>query len=139
MSIELKIKAVSLEQEAKYIRKHERRFMNFARLVEAEHLALPKDKGEVVVTTRPQEARANYTRLHNHRKVQVRREARATHLARAALKGMPYRRVEEKSHDEPPYLRVHQLLRKYSPYGDSWSVDRVRDWFASEEGARLAA
>jgi hypothetical protein len=123
MSIKLKIKAVSLQDEARYIRKHERRFLKHARL---------NVEGSV-------EARSNFNSLQQHRKLDVRREARATHLARAALKGTPYRRVEEKSHEEPPYLRVHQLLRKYGSFSDSWSVERVRDWFASEEGARLAA
>lgn len=123
MSIKLKIKAVSLQDEARYIRKHERKFLKHARL---------NVEGSA-------EARSNFNSLQSHRKLDVRREARATHLARAALKGTPYRRVEEKSYEEPPYLRVHQLLRKYGSFSDSWSVERVRDWFASEEGARLAA
>ena len=139
MSIKLKIKAVSLQDEARYIRKHEQKFINFARLVGAEHAALVREQGIVSSPTRTNEARRMFHELQNHRKLDVRREARATHLARAALKGTPYRRVEEKCHEEPPYQRVHQLLRRYSSFTDTWDLDRVRNWFASEEGARLAA
>ena len=117
MSIELKIKAVSLQQEARYIRKHEQRFLRHAR--------------RNVITS--VSARRNFESLHNHRTTVVRSEARSTNLARAALKGVPYRRVEQSCHQEPDYHRVHKMLQKYGAYSE-WSLEKVRRWFTSEEG-----
>lgn len=88
MSIELKIKAMSLAEEARIIRREE---------------CIAKDRGE----------RGLYERLNWHRRYPVRREARHTHLARAYLKGVPYRAVERKAHEAPSIRKIADMVRRY--------------------------
>lgn len=79
----LKVKIKSLQEEAKIIRKEERRNEDFK-------------KG-----------------LREHRKKIVRPESRHTHLAYAFLRGRPYKTVEPKAHTEPDWIRARKMVERY--------------------------
>lgn len=99
MKTYLKIKGLSLAQEARIIKRLEKSRIN------------PKLAAS----------------LHNHRTVDVRREARSTHLALGFLRGTtlaqmekPYRPLNEghkatknMSRSLPDWKRIEQLIRKY--------------------------
>jgi hypothetical protein len=83
----LKVKAKSLADEARIIRKEERR-------------ASPLLRGE----------------LHLHRVSDVRSEARATHLAYGLIRGRSVERIERSQTRTPPlWLRVQTMVKKYGP------------------------
>lgn len=85
----LKVKAKSLADEARTIRKEERR-------------------------TRGEELRAE---LHWHRVGVVRREARATHLAYGIVLGRPLDRIErpKEPRDKALLAKVATMVKKYGP------------------------
>ncbi len=91
MSIELKIKAISLADEARTIRIEEKR---------------AKAKRQT----------STLNSLHEHRINVVRPAARATHLARAFLAGMPYRAVERTTRTSAPAYATSQMLVKYGKF-----------------------
>lgn len=105
MSLELKVKAKSLAEEARIIRKEEQKL---------------KAKGPVY-----NGPGSKFYNLQSHRKGIVRHEARHTHVARAYLWGRPYSSVEKRPN---PYLtewdifcgglkpeRIAAMVSKYGP------------------------
>ena len=107
MSVELKIKAKSLAEEASIIRKEEKR---------------EKEKGN---TERVQS-------LHHHRTQRVRRAARSTHLARALLSGKTYAQVEQSTRQPLPAGTVKEVERMVSTYAPEVKLNDVRRWFLAE-------
>ena len=109
--IKLKIKAKSLAEEAKIIRKEERKLLD-----------IPKNSEYAI----------SETELTFHRKWDVRNEARATQLAIAYLKGKKYKDVERKIHDRELLLvyifpRVFKMIQKYGD-GKIKQFD-LKKWF----------
>lgn len=106
--IYLKIKAKSLAEEARMIRKEEQKLKQ-----------IPFYKRKIMtkynwgwLTEDP------VTGLAEHRKWDVRNEARATHIARTYIAGHEYRRAEKKCNDfwfREVYIlpRVVKLIEKY--------------------------
>lgn len=88
MSIELKIKAKHLAAEAKIIRAEERK---------------AKESGDT----------AQLQSLHDHRLHTVRPAARSTHLARAFIKGVPYKVVEQTCRTQPYAAEIRKMVSQY--------------------------
>jgi len=105
--IKLKIKAKSLSEEARIIRKEERKLKGAARVCIAEH-----------------------------RRWNVRNEARATYLAIAYLKNKPYKLIEPSCKDtgkRDQYIvrRVLSMAKKYGPHKHEDTLrQEVSDWFS---------
>lgn len=104
MSIKLKVKSKSLSEEARIIRKEERKQLGYSRYCRTtnEHDYRPSFK--------------EFLELQQHRTGVVREEARVTHLARAYLKGRSYVSTECPKKPLPKYLlnRLTKLLGRYS-------------------------
>ena len=86
-SLQLKVKAKHLAEEAKIIRKEERKQLDYAKYLERSG----RSDSEY--------ARYLYNNLRNHRVGIVRHIARLTNVARAYLSGYAYSDVENKVHD----------------------------------------
>ena len=118
MSIELKIKAISLADEARTIRRFERAQRRLGNL-------------------------EKYVSLRSHRINEVRQEARATHLARAYIAGKTYKSVEQKvkkgkelsSHD---HTRIKNMVWKYGGYAPDLK-DKIKAWLSSDDALESAA
>jgi hypothetical protein len=118
----LKVKAKSLAEEARIIRKEEQKVKR-----------IPWDRrrnsykyfGRTVFTD-PVDG------LVNHRKWDVRNEARATHLARAFMKGQKYKQVEP--HCKEPHKRDYYILPRVTKivakYGGNSKItkDVIKTW-----------
>jgi len=97
----LKIKIKSLAEEARIIRREEKRFPGW---------------------------HGTRTGLYLHRVQVVRREARAALLAYGFLRGRRYERIEAKRRgEEPDWRRVTQLVQKYGPLGSASLIEGWRD------------
>ena len=122
MSIELKVKAVSLQLEAQYIRKMENKQLNAARWCELHQQPSGGHKSA-------------YRSLNSHRRGIVRCEARYTNVARAALKGTTYSAVEgetRKPNNELDKARVLKLINRYGTF--RWSEESLDKWVAGPKG-----
>lgn len=111
MSVELKIKAKHLALEPSIIRKEEKKLLKQIKWWKAQ---LPNDEDKIY------SLHSKRVSLSNHRKWDVRNEARATQLARAFLKQVPYRTVEQKSRHDYNFRvyilpRVFAMVAKYGP------------------------
>lgn len=106
----LRVKIRSLAEEARIIRKEERRFPKGSR------------NNEV------------YFGLHTHRTYDVRNEARHALLAYAFLRHRPYRTVEPKCHTEPLWDRVWTLIKKY---GHTQDRNPFNEWRTAEPEKEL--
>ncbi len=84
----LRVKVKSLAEEARIIRKEERR--TFGRLREL---------------------------LHHHRVWRVRMEARASHLAYGFIRGRTLEQMERIRHTEPDWDKVRSMCKRYGPAG----------------------
>lgn len=80
----LKIKLFSLQEEAKYIRKHERKVLGSARYLKKERV---NDQSSIT-------AYDEYEDLHHHRTDVLRKASRACNVAYAFLRGKKYTEVE---------------------------------------------
>ena len=108
--IKLKIKAKSLAEEARIIRKEERKLKE-----------IPFHKrSKVVGTGHSQYVVCHLSTIQLHRKWYVRNEARATQLAIAYIKGKDYLQVEKstKSTDVLRYYIVPRILAMVKKYGE---------------------
>lgn len=116
-ALKLKVKAKSLAEEAKIIRKEEIRIKNMKYFDEA---------------TQNERRRALY-QLGSHRIWDVRNEARATHLARAYLRGKKYSNTEGNvSVEGHMNLRIYilkRVLTMVQKYGDRKTTEaQVKEW-----------
>lgn len=112
--VRLKIKSISLADEARTIRRMERRYR----------------KTEGVYTDA----------LAEHRKSVVREEARATHLARAYLKGEAYLTLEPKVKDIM-HLEVHikpKVKAMVKKYGGREAEEHLGQWYTGEVSMNAA-
>lgn len=111
----LKVKCMSLANEAVIIRNQERKWKERARL------AREKQKN-------PQYAESNFFGLRHHRVNDVRREARSAHLAYGFLKGNSYLEMENFSYTEPDWERIERLVEKYGE-GDARAIkQQFAEW-----------
>lgn len=111
MRIYLKIKICSLAEEAKIIRRHERRLK-----------AKPRAPGELPP--------AAWWGLNSHRRFDVRTEQRAALLAYGFLRGRRYRQIEAKCHEPPDWKRVCQLVDKFGGMSDD--KNKLAEWAKAE-------
>lgn len=113
MSVELKIKLKSLAEEARIIRKEEKKAF---------------DAGDY----------AKGTELYLHRLHVVSKAARHTHLAYAMIRGKAYRDVERTT--KRPYYLIDRkaVASMLSKYGDGREYPDVYDWIKGQE-IKLAA
>lgn len=102
MSIELKIKFCSLAEEARIIRRMERRALKAIR--RKPHMTKPDHPW--------------YLKVKEHRRGTVRWHARHTHLARMFLKGTPYDKVESKCRIRPNWDTIWKMVEKYGQIAD---------------------
>lgn len=118
MSIELKIKQVSLADEARYIRKQERKVLGFKS--NANRAAIESNSAESESEYRKYAADHGwkYIALRLHRKGIVASEARIANVARAFIKGKPYAYAESEAFcafNWPSLVRVATATLKYKP------------------------
>lgn len=129
MSIELKVKAKSLAEEAKIIRNEEKKAKKAAVYRRKEYL----ETGTSLYMEFELQNMKPFRSLSQHRRWDVRNEARATHLARAFMKGMEYRKVEQKSdRNFVRYFiesRIVSMVSKYSNNVHNRDIKKeVREW-----------
>lgn len=122
MSIELKVKAMSLAAEAVIIRRQQRKLERARHTAAARKMAAMFGNGAEAEVIQSEDL-AKYLNgndpqwmsLQHHRRVDVRQASRATHLARMFIKGVPYRAVEYACHDRPDWGAVEKMVRRYAP------------------------
>lgn len=107
----LKVKICSLAEEARIIRRIERKARQSARWLYRHQQ--PSD-----------DAYRLYFGLKEHRKVDVREEARAALIAYAFLRGRAYRRCETTKRD-PKWNRVYDLVAKYGPNPNKQDAEKA--------------
>lgn len=103
MLVKLRIKIKSLAAESLIIRQEERRFSG--------------------------ELRAD---LHTHRVVAVRCECRAASLAYGLLRGRSLAQLESKTHTDPNWTRVREIVAKFGRYGGNAAQDLISRWREGE-------
>lgn len=138
MSIKLKIKGMTLAQEARIIRRHEQRLkrMKATRYKPTPALREPPDEvlrsvlremRGVIEGTNPKAYKAwgnaELRSLQAHRRGPVRHEARLTHLARMFLKDTPYKAAEAKVHEsnrlsDGDWTAIQRMAERYARYGN---------------------
>ncbi len=133
MSIYLKIKIKSLAEEARMIRREERKQLGYGR-----HLR--RVDRDARVNTPEAERWANnpvfhtHSRLHHHRVTVVRTAAREAQLAYGYLRGRPLLMVESNLTNEftkrPKWGQVLKLVLRYDESGESRELveESLRDW-----------
>jgi hypothetical protein len=116
MSIELKIKQVSLALEAQYIKKQEAKLAAYR----AHCIMISAEANDSSVKQKYQTYADNHSLKQSdlafHRRGIVADEARSTNIARAYLKGKPYSYAESKGYNEnnqPNIRRIAQITYKY--------------------------
>jgi hypothetical protein len=118
----LKVKRLSLADEARTIRRLEKRKKKTEKAQRKYH----KDSGLNTPFVSEFEGRG----LHHRRTVVVRKEARAAHLAYMFLKGVPYASVESKCNEQPDWGRVVDIAEKFCDVS-RWEediLDSVDEW-----------
>lgn len=126
MSIELKIKAKHLSEEARIIRFEENKILKHTRNVRHRQGHITADK---VLQT--------YYSLSNHRKWDVRNENRATFLARAYIAGIPYKVVEQSRKLENEYrfqvFIIPRIASMVAAYGKPRISKKIYDFSAKKD------
>lgn len=136
----LKVKVLSLVEEAKIIRRHEyRRQMMFAlantkfddKKQEFKRVKFLK-KNDYVDEGHNQKI---YNGLHRHRVFDVREETRSSHLAYGFLKGNAYHDMEERAENEPNWEKIQRLVMRYGEGDPSLLKLNIETWIhnAKEE------
>lgn len=127
--LHLKIKIQTLADEARHIRRDERKALSHARYL--------NKKGSEKTAS----AYRVYEDLNDHRRGVLRQVARNNHLAYGCLRGTPYERIEQKCRPHwasPNWKDVRQIAVRFG--GDPESVD---SWIAAAkaytDGQRRAA
>jgi hypothetical protein len=117
MSIELKIKSKHLALEPAIIRKEEQKLLKQIKNYKQYH-QVTINEFFVSYKEHPDltKLESKYSSLVSHRRTNVRDEARATYLARAYIKGMPYKIVEN-AKQKLPVPVMESLIRMVMKYG----------------------
>jgi hypothetical protein len=105
-TVYLKIKIMSLAAEARIIRAEQARHRNRGR-------GGPSDV---------------WWGLHHHRTRDVRSEARSASLAYGFLRGRALARIEQRTHTQPNWKRVEDLIRKYGEGDLRERMQRFTEW-----------
>jgi len=138
MSVELKIKSKHLSEEAKIIRFEEQKILKRVDKRRKKHYESGNNTEYKVWEDKDW---STYYSLSTHRKRDVRNENRATFLARAYLKGIPYRIVEQKRNSYSLFMilifpRMVSMIVKYgknlTPEQRQWDVKNSR-YVATED------
>lgn len=104
MLVELKIKIISLADEARTIRKEQNK--------------IPKGRRQ-----------GQFQSLHHHRTMVVRPESRAAHLAYGYLRGVQYRQMEAKCWVKPDWDKVLRIAKKFAPESHPLiTADSIKAW-----------
>lgn len=133
--VHLKIKIINLSDEARTIRRFERRALERARKQAQYRIDVGED--EVVDSGFNPE----YNSLHSHRVGRLRWAARDNHLAYGFLRGTPYRRIEQTTRCVPVWRDVEKIARRFyagKSFNEEWGawLDRANEHLA---GNLLAA
>jgi len=115
--IYLKIKAKSLAEEARIIRRIERKLK----------------KRNRYLREKSRETDYLLNSVHEHRVEIIRPVARSTHLARGYIKGTPYKTIENKaySYHLPNFKEIWKMVKSYGyGYGECLDPEKFRRWFA---------
>jgi uncharacterized protein YxeA len=113
-SPQLKIKILSLAEEAKIIRNEENRFLSFSK-----NAAKSEHKSEHLAT---------YRDLKAHRKGIVGKESRDALLAYGFLRGRAYIRMETKRFSDPNWGNIERMILKYGKEGSQKLKQRFEQW-----------
>lgn len=116
MHIYLKVKIASLADEARIIRRYERRALKSLRRTRNWPEALPWDKQKT------------FFGLRQHRIWDVRREARSSCLAYGFLRGHTYRQLEAKCYTAPDWKRIEKLIERYGEGDKRDLAQRFSEW-----------
>lgn len=77
------------------------------------------------------------------RRYSVRSSIRYHHLALGMVRGVPYRRMEPRCHEdnEPDPERIRRVLDSFMPYGEyrAWTIERIQGWLDGDGAAQEAA
>lgn len=148
MFSELKVKRKSLTEEARIIRKEERKALSSARYLRAVNDSsadearlrrrsfsqtqierIMKHRMKNIETASGNHDYITYHSLHQHRTYNVRRAARVAHLAHAYLKGQLYHDVEVGSKLPIPKKAIEKQIRKTaSLIGMEFKDGFIDDW-----------
>lgn len=104
--ITLKVKAKSLSEEARIIKKEEKKQLGYGRYARRTN------------SVDPAPSYAEYLSLRMHRTGPVREASRETHLARAYLKGSKYSETEQPKQPLPSRMK-HKLTKTLQRHGVS--------------------
>lgn len=116
-SIQLRIKIISLADEARHIRRWENRLKKAAR-----------GRGTGENPERP-ELKEAFWSLREHRQCVVSTEARYSILAHGFLRGKPYKVLEQRRYSDPYWVRVEEIARKFG--GNAYDKDAFTAWRAA--------
>lgn len=110
MSVYLRVKIYTLAQEARIIRKYERR----------RKIAIRAEQKFGVENVLPiaewtAAAAVEVERLHNHRCGVVRPEARASHLVANFFRGTALKAAEAKSYEPPDWPKMTKMVERFRP------------------------
>lgn len=124
MSVELKVKVMSLAEEARIIRREEIKAKRSYRW--------HAERQNVEQASKHAKERNS---LYEHRIDVVRFECRCAELARAFIKGTPYRKVERFTSDGPYQMgrikgRVQKLVNKY--HDSAVTPSMIEQWMNTE-------
>lgn len=153
MSMELKIKALTLGYEARQIARFERKLKRMRRHIHKHNQRLDLDPPGRPPTrewttfdgTNPAGyqawGNAKLLSLQAHRRGVVRGEARRTHLARMFLKGTPYKRAEAKVHDgnrltPDDWGAIHRMCEKYARFAKMSADSQRGEWRSVQQLAQ---
>ncbi len=139
MSIELKIKFLTLGYEAKQIRRFEQKLKRMRQRkvsVRGFGESQRNTPNEIVPGKNPEGYRAwgnaKLLSLQHHRRVLVSREARHTHLARMFLKGTPYKAAESDARTTPNWNAIQKMAERYARFA-KMGTDSLRGEFRSAQ------
>lgn len=130
----LKIKVVSLGDEARRIRKDEQKWLKKARRADARLAAATNDPsiseragGDVAAASERNKAFAykNFFGLREHRIDVVKAECRAATIAYAFARKKSYASVERTTYTKPDWDKVEKIARDFDPES-TWEWERVQ-------------
>lgn len=117
MSIQLRIKLLSLSSEARHIRRWERRLLAAARSGKAP------------------DAKDRFWSIRNHRKDDIAPEARATGLAHGFLRGRAYKTMEQRRYSDPDWAAIQRMATEYGRLDADKFTFTKEEWKAWRDAA----
>lgn len=115
MSVYLRVKIYTLAQEARIIRKYERRRTANTRAMK-NSFVLAMASGHATAWTEQMKLNdVEREKLHNHRCGVVRPEARASHLVANFFRGTALKAAEAKSYEPPDWPKMTKMVERFRP------------------------